>query len=440
MNKILTSLLILTILSLLALSFFIPKWTDYYLYSSQLESKEMFRWLWNGYLTWDGRFMTIYAIIQCLIIKYLPHYQIILIYTITFIATSAILCQILFGSINARKLIVILLSLFYGFYSHISETVFWAVGGIYTLHLISALLFMYLIEKIGKQPYQNSFNNPYIIFFLSLIVGTSTHNLVPALLLYSIHTFAMSLSISLKKSKKQRELLIIAFSGMLLGLIWIIVAPGNFLRSSGLSNVNIDVVYLLKLFIGINLRFLKYSIIIIVSAFISALLLTSSKNQTSFRDFLKNNYIWLLMAGATVIPFVFVPSEASLRTTIFFMTFIYIFVFQLSQWMLIRLQINISEWSKDMVIAMIAIIHLSMIPFHYKDGFIAIKERQRIESEIISQKSRNVEIIKIEQPEIDIKSFTINYNKYRITNDPNHWINQQLSSYYNVKSIINISD
>lgn len=440
MNRIFNILLILTISSILFLSFCVPKWTDYYLYYGQLESKQIFSWLWNGYLGWDGRFMTFYAYAQSLFIKHLPHYLIIIIYTIIFITTAAILSQILFNKINTRIFILVLLSMFYGFYPHISETVLWAVGGIYSLHLLSALLFIFWVEKINNQQSQNLFNNPYIVFILSLIIGASTHNLTPALLLFNLHALIFSISTGLKQSTKQRQLLIITFSGIVIGLSWIIVAPGNFVRSSNLSNINIDVYYLLKLFVGINLRFLKYSIAIILSAFITALLLTTSNKQTTFINFLKNNYIWALMAGSTVIPFVFVPHEASLRTTIFFMIFIYIFVFQLSKWILIQLQVDISGKTKDLILAMIAVLHLSIIPFHYKDGLTAIKERQRIENEIIKQKKQNIKIIKIEQPEIDIKSFTINYNKYRITNNPNHWINQQQSYYYKVESIINISN
>lgn len=424
-------------LSILSLSLFIPEWTDYFGFSAALKENKITDYLWNGYLKWDGRFLSLSALIQCFLVLYFPHVIIVLFYSALFLINGLLIGKILDIQIKGEKRILlhilIIISLFYGFYSHISETVFWAVGGVYTLHLFFGLILILYLKYGSKQFVKYDLG---IVVLLSLISGSTSQNFSPALIIY----LAYFLIFIPRESDKNRYWF--ALGGLLAGLSIISLAPGNFIRANGNeSNFNLDVIWLMKLFVGITLRYLKFSLVLIAFAIFSALLMAGRMTYTaeSFKKHLKADFVWFLMALATVAPMVFVPSETSLRTSIFFMAFLYVFVFKMSSWFFVHNKFFLGNKLIFCILICLVVTHFYMMSIEYRDGSTAQSARKSLVEDIISQKQQGQDTIVIFQPALPMKAFTINYNKYRITSNSNNWINKQHSSYYGLTAIVNSS-
>src|SRR3989338_9469412 len=144
---------ILVIVSIIGIALFTwPKADDISLLL-QMNEKGFFAHIVKSYLYWDGRIISL-GIIQNLFLKYLPVEIINTIWASCLVLTAfASLKIFLYASkIKTRFALsdyivgtAIISGIFwYGFKSHISDTVYWATGGVYVMALLFAVFWLYL--------------------------------------------------------------------------------------------------------------------------------------------------------------------------------------------------------------------------------------------------------------------------------------------------------
>ncbi|MBK9223674.1 MAG: hypothetical protein IPO23_01675 [Flavobacterium sp.] len=131
-------------ISILFLSVNTFYWADDYSFILNVNKNGLLSNCILGYYNWDGRFLTLGALIQGFIIQNFAIEFVTLFWSILFLGSGFLMYKIIsdevkLENIEAKNQILIgaILSiiLWLGSYSHISETIYWATGGVYTFNL-----------------------------------------------------------------------------------------------------------------------------------------------------------------------------------------------------------------------------------------------------------------------------------------------------------------
>ncbi len=438
--KIFYIILVISIISLNAFTFF---WLDDFgnLLRLRKENWSVFQSMLHYYFNWDGRNISLAGFWKFFTIKYFPVEIITTIYTIFFIFNNWLIYKIcyLHTSFNDAKnkyfiLIYLTLITFYGFYYHISETVFWAGGGFYILSSTLGLLWLYyhfLIVKKAKKTYYH-----YLLYiFLSLITGSLSHNLSCGLIFFSLGNYFIN---------KNKDVLFyfLGLLGLMLGTLIISLAPGNFIRAAhGENSFSFNIYTIISDFIAINKYYIiisKYLIVgIILLYFIY--LLTSRINLNLNQIFKKIKIIifnilpYLLALIGTILPFLFLRGFNPPRASIFFQYFL-ILIFISILGLINKLQIfNFKKIIQKKIIfitILILLIHTLFIGYLLKEGY-RLKEQIKLRENLsIENKGKSLEFKKAEYNNL---AFT--YRFIDLSDDTSYWSNKMYAKYYNLKSV-----
>ena len=179
----------------------------------------------------------------------------------------------------------------------------------------------------------------FILF--SFVTSGLTYNLSVALITLSI---IFLITDFLQKTNKNLIFNVFIIIGLISGLMFIILAPGNFIRISTSENStynNFSIFNLIKNYLYVFAKYIFRSGIAILLSFMTALafgyLLFSKskmkknkfslpKTKLQFAIFLQN-YKWLFAALSTIFPFITIPHSSAKRTIVFFMYFLILFIF-----------------------------------------------------------------------------------------------------------------
>lgn len=408
-------------------------WADDYAILNELKEFGVFKRCLNGYLTWDGRYLTPASFIQGYLLNYLPIQLITLIWTCLFLASGFLLVKILenenlmFFKEKSHKLLFylfVILAFWFSSSKHLSQTVFWATGGVYTFNLFIGALWLYLFTIKNK-----SKQNLIFLVLISVLTALTTQNLILTLLIFLII-----------KSFSKEGLFIntLLFIILLSGLLFLNFAPGNKLRVNEIdSNLidNINGITLFKNLALVTFQYLKHSIflfltLLIVIAFFNKNINLKQyfflpKNKKQFITLLQQN-IYLIVAISTIIPFILIPSLASERTSIYFVFFFILYIFKI-----------LSDSNIEIFNNRNAIKHLSFVlilTVFYSYNFILgfqLKNKLTDRATVLKEATEKTVTIKL----IDKNEMPTLF-RFREIKDQNDWVLSEIRKHFNCKEIL----
>ena len=440
--KILGVILILSI-SLLTINTFYS--SDDYGFMYNVDKYGVLKYCIDGYFNWDGRFLSLGAFVQCNLIKYLPVEFITFIWSTCFLVSGYIMFKIvcferkiIFQNKKHLSIFALLLisTLWVLSIKHISETIYWATGGVYSLQLFLGAIWTYLYVYFEKK--QINFVTKVLFLTFSIIQGASTQNLA-----FPLMTLVFIGILANLEEKTNLSFKILIFIALFFGLAFISFAPGNSLRmlATGLKPINkIGILELFEnLFKVIKTFGIRSVIVIILLIFIALYLkkvnIKSFKFYSNKISFIENlvKFKWLLVAISSFFPFVFAPAYLGHRTTIYFIFFLQLF---LVDFIVSKNNNQFKVLSKNYLksIALFFILVLLFVGYNFYKGF-QLKSQITERTEILKRSNGKVISIKI----IDPKYFSpcYRFSDYPLDDLKNEsFIINTQQEYFGIKKII----
>lgn len=346
-ENILVFLAFSTIIMILLLCINTFYWADDYAFINDLRQYGIFQRCIDGYFNWDGRFFTLPSFCQSFFLLNFPIQIITFIWSLCFLISGFIAFFIINEEININKLskkcrfffiILIAIILWLGSYKHTFETIYWATGGYYSLVLLFGSFWILCFLKFQNNQFSRMSKVLFLIF--SVIVGASTQNLSIALILLVLITIFVDFK---ENQKTNISFNILVSFAVLLGLIFIVIAPGNWVRLHEVNNLgkpDFSILNLIKNYFVILIRYCYHSLVLVFIGVFGGISIgfVMFQNQVLNVNFIKKinfkfnflilikNFKWLILALSTIFPFVFIPNIVSARTEIYFEFFLLIFI------------------------------------------------------------------------------------------------------------------
>ncbi len=435
-------------------------WADDFQFINDIRTRGIIDHCINGYMKWDGRFLSLGAIIQSFNIYYLPVEWANTIWCTFFILSCYIAAKIILKELNytitfpSLYAIVTLISiiLWIGFNRHISETVYWATGGFYSVNLFMGSVWYWWLSRI-REDKSNSTSNVLFILY-SIVVGGSTQNLTIALLALLTIFIANDL---LTNNKEKMLFLCFTIVAMAVGFIFISIAPGNSLRiQTDPEAFNLHPINLFNNYINVLLRYLTIGNILILLTVVTGfiipffinihrsynynLVIKLPHSKKSLARFF-NNIKWLIAALSTILPFILLAGFSADRTSIFFMYFLTLFIV-----------INIAK-----VVKLVFPDHTNKSPHYFSNLFVFfgsylliiilfyslaiknIKQGIYLKKQIILRenfiKNSNTDIVYVHPIDTDNITFCYKFRELVKEGERLHWINRSTAEYFGVKKV-----
>lgn len=480
MNKKLNNLIyictviisVFVIVSIISIGIFTWPKADDFSSLNQINKIGIIQHIIKVYNEWDGRVFV--GVIHAILIKYLPVEIINSIWACCLVLTSFVSLKIfLYLSRINRKIkisdhiigtAIFSSILWYGFKSHISDTVYWATGGVYILAFLFAVIWLYLwITKFSFERTIRSLHK--ILFYLfTIYIGALTQNLSCAVLAYMGVEMIKAI---LKKDTIVMKRTLLTILLLITGLLAIVLAPGNFIRSAygpksfimnfsviGMNYIKTSVYFtwwsltlFMLLFISVPLIIiflicsthyeLKKKIVIKLKQEYSISLDTATIRQVMTK--ILTLFQFLFAAFASVLPFALLPDFINTRTSIYFMGFIFFWTyfeivpFSLRHIMRQTVHKTTSPSHRPyMLIIIFLLCTLSVVSTHIVNLSRIKKEVIRREKIIETYSNKNVDVVTYP---IDKTKLPFSYTFSDIASDKDNWINQAVAATYKVKSI-----
>lgn len=463
LSSILIFAVTLAMISILFLSVNTFYWADDYSFILNVNKNGLLSNCILGYYNWDGRFLTLGALIQGFIIQNFAIEFVTLFWSILFLGSGFLMYKIIsdevkLENIEAKNQILIgaILSiiLWLGSYSHISETIYWATGGVYTFNLFLGIIWIIIFNKIQTHEISLFQKSLYLIF--TFIVGASTQNLAIALLTLILLTLAIDF---LSQTKKKIYFNILVFVILTSGLIFIIIAPGNFVRITKTSHGHFDFsfIWFVKNYYMVLVRYIKLIFPLMVLSLMGVIgslfiLFPKKSLQLNKNRFVNNNrlrliylltnYKWLIVALSTITPFVVSKNLASPRTAIYFMCFIVIFFFTVifkfyrlnSEQSIDESKYKMKKKISFLLFLLIIVSSLSFTRYNFKKGLLLKEAIVNRERKLLGAKNK---IVEIELIDPSLSSYCYKFTDMSLVNsDKYNWIRESQEHYFGVKKII----
>lgn len=431
---------------------------DDYVFMNELNDKGIFENCIEGYYKWDGRFLTTGAFLQAFCLKYIQVEYITLLWSFCFLSSGIIIFYIIIEELNIKVLnfkskvlmsILTCVTLWISSYTHISETIYWATGGVYSFDLILGAIWLLFYLRLKK----NEIKKQHFILFVlfSIIVGDSTQNLSIGLITLVI----IDLVLIFLTDKKGNYLFSVALLfSLIIGISIILFAPGNFARLNSIPELKeqITLFSIIKGFIWVLLSYLKRSFVLLFIGILSAftihfIVYPNYSYLHKFRFYIPNtkeklvcfltDFKWLIVALSTITPFIIMPIMASHRTTIYFIYFFEIFL------IIYLLKTNKSKQTNHKNRSYLAIYLFLFIfctvsvfaIFNLKKGNILKQEISKREELLKNSRGKIVEI-KLINPSLQSTCYNFGDFKVSDTNNDSDFIKNGQEKYFKIKKII----
>ncbi len=411
-DKILLGLAVLCLVMILTLSMnaFLNGGDDYYLMNDC--KNNILNHCIANYLEFDGRCLTLGAFLQAFSLLNFQIEVIIFMWSLCFMGSGLLILSIInfdleiSFTISEKYIFTILFALIFwiGSHKHLAETIYWATGGIYSFWLFMAAIWIYFYLQLQK----NNFNSIQKIVFLfySILTAASTQNLTIGLITLVIIYCILNYLSEKKSSNKLNYIILIS---LIIGLLFIVLAPGNFFRMQGVNNSEIadkTILYFLKYNLKNIIRYIYWSFLLLILSitfggvlfvyfnpnfnfkFERLSLNLKIKNKQFWVIFLENTK-WFWITASTLTPFIIIPAVVSPRTAIYFMFFLTIFcvsaTFNILKHYFIKtnnvIQANTNYNKCNLLILLLLISILTFTIYNLNEGFKlkkAITEREHI--------------------------------------------------------------
>lgn len=460
------SLALLALMSIVSLGFFTWRWADDYSFFVAISQTSVFEHIVHGYLTWDGRFLSLAVLLQTLFIRYLPVEYANVFWASCLVLSALLIAEILrvelplFDFRGTRIIFTALFSvlLWHGMRSHISETVYWATGGVYVFASMMGLMWSLSMLKLSKERAPIFSRNKLavgVFFVFGILAGTGAQTLSVALFVFGVLLLIARTARDRTRDKTWWTMVGGTF-GFLIGSVIVIIAPGNFARAQhGAQSFDISALSLFLNFARVLKHYLVLSVPLVLLAVISALLalcilsLNNSRHNlvvTSYQEARSSGWIewlerskWGVAALATIGPLILVPDFLSARTSIFFMILLAVFVLVsvgqhagriLSSVIILRTQgSTIIAYG---ALVLLFAVHIAIVSGQIKQAS-DIKAQITIRSQGLRAAANKGTDAVVERIDPASAPFSLRFND--ISEDSNHWINQGVAQYYGLKSI-----
>lgn len=450
----------LVLISIISICLFTWPKADDFSSLNQINKLGIFHHVIKNYTGWDGRAINL-GVIQAFLIKYFPVEIVNFIWVICFVLTALVSLKIfLYLSKIDLKLkksdyligtAIISSVLWYGFKNHLAETVYWAIGGIYILAFLFAVIWLYLwLEKFSFNLKINRLKT-LLFYVFTIYVGALTENLSFAILAY---VGVEMIKAILEKDKKRAKKILLIIVLLMVGLLIIALAPGNFVRSTyGQGSFIIDFSVLAYNYLRISISSIRVALPLFILILLSTPLIIIFSIYSSKREFKKkllvelkfpiivflNLFQYLFAAFASILPFIFVPDFVAPRTSIYFMGFIFFWTYFEIVPIILK---NTTQTVKNETLRRHNRYYIFITVFLFCIFTIVISHiinLNRIKKEVLkreaiiktySNKNANV----VTYP-IDETNLPFSYTFSDITEDKNNWINLAVAETYKLKSI-----
>lgn len=414
---------------ILSINLFTFYWADDYGLINDLNKTNIIDFLVIGYFDWDGRFLTIAGFAQSILLKYTQIEWITFTWNVFFLASSFLIFPIISKKIqlNLSKNKFLFYTLFFGLffwlssYSFLAQTVYWGTGGAYSLNLFIGSVWLYFYFSLTNQ---NDIKNKNAILFyvFSFFAGATTQNLSIPLIVITIFTLIYS-------KKIKFNALSIFF--LLLGIVFLLIAPGNFVRmqhipQSGLNSFN----NLIKNIFDVYYIFSKRSLFLIVLLICSIIFSYIKLKKSTIKI---ENFIFLIACLSSALPFFIIPI-ASERTTIYFCYFLLLFIGNL---FFINPEAIKNVFSqikfKALMILFLFILNIFIV-YNLKNGYQLKKEI--VKRELILSKNKFKKVVYINEINPKLKTYCFNFYDLIVGSEGNnHFINNSVEDNYNIEKI-----
>jgi len=403
-------------------------WSDQFSFSSSLEKQGVFNFLWKMYMGWDGRHLTPSGITQAIFIKYSNSPITTFIWVICFISSFYILSKIYIKMHFVIITAILSTSFLIIFQSHLFQTLYWSVGGIYMMMLLFGVLWLYY--------YKNGKGNVYVLYILSFLAGATSQNL--SISLIALVSIDQLINYRNREMIDYKQLIVLGF--LILGTLYITFAPGN---TSRVNMVDEEWTILSKLLMMLNIYkngLLLTKPIYFIAPIIG--LITYKLKKQSEND-LEEAIKYIIIGFASLAPFIMLPAVNSeeARITIFFQIFIFLGILHFS-WYVIKAidskyniynqRIRLINFITSTLQLMILGFSLTLLTMNFQKG-MEIKKQYLKREEII--KSTNDKQIVIEGISFKGNRSTFMHYFYDITEDTSNSFNRMAATYYNLESI-----
>jgi len=458
------------LVSVIFLGFFTWASADDYGISTSINGLGIIQHVLYHYNNWDGRAISL-GVIQAIFLKYLTVPIINAIWASCLVLSSLFIYKIirlylrlptkdLKSSTKISLVALISATLWFGMKYHIAQTVYWATGGVYIYAFLLSLIWLYIFVKTTEFKTFLSVRQQLLYVLFSIYIGALSFNLSCSIIAF----LGIEILICLIKNKSQErpgkiKWLLLLFASIIVGALIIIVAPGNLIRAThGNSSFVLSLPRITYNFIRMTYYYVRWSIPLIVMLVISTpfmITIIADDVKSLFakrihfectiifnKEFLLITLRFIqypLAAIASIIPFLALPDFMAVRTSIYFMEF-------LTVWLLIKIipkLINLflskkssNKTFKPVIFSPYVIIFLAFFQYLIITHMISLNNAKhevlKREKYIQTFSNQNIDVV---VGKISTK-LPFSFQFYTdISDDRSNWINISIANHYKIKSI-----
>lgn len=443
LKKINLYLLFLCVLSIISLSFNAFYKADDYGFMNGINKDGVLGSCLRGYFEWDGRFLTIGAIIQTFSLSYFNVKVVVFFWSICYLLSGYLLSTIFQYENDLKNKFSLPVSLFATIVFWLvsmpilKEVVFWGTGGVYALDLFLAVIWVILYLKLHSNASKKIEFIGFIIFTF-LVAGLSQNLSLPLL------TFVMLNIIKDYLLKREYKYNFIILVSILLGLAFIQLAPGNIIRLKALDTESFDLSFLkiLANFLEVTIMHIKVLKLLFVLVTITNsiyLILNFSEFKNHFLNFnfkktvlyFIDYFKWFILSISSMATFVVIPKLVSVRTMIFFVFFMSLFIFEVSYKIYNKINMEKKALSLEIIVFIVSCIMITVnINYFIKGKKLnkLVSEREQI---LINGKNKTVKV-KLIDTKYNNKIYS--YEDYIYPEQEQYiWVKRCQEEYYNTK-------
>jgi hypothetical protein len=369
-------------------------------------------------------------------IKYLNAPMAIIIYLIAFVFCCFFIWKKILYDLDIKikkwnvNFFLFTIMLLCGLWVVYKDVLFWLTGGAYMLMLLQGIFLtnicLNLIDTTETKPVKKI----YIVFsfVLIFILSLNTQNLMIAIMVFNlIYIF--------QKKKNIFNNLILIILPIILGMIFVSMAPGNFIRiNKEQPDLNLSIMHILSNAISIYAKFLVQAKTIIIAALLFGFYIFyfQIQKRNSLLFYLKRISLFTFLSLLSLSPFIFVPVLARIR--VFFVALVFLFI------AVVYLAICISGYLKvvyfkHIVAASILFFLLFAIKFMYVQDKLLYNfaKEVKIRADYLESKRGSNEIVTYKRLIIPDSLYIIRWADYKNYGD---W--DKVKEYYNLKDYIEL--
>lgn len=431
------------ILSLLMIGLALSYWpnADDFCFRSRVQTDSLTNYLIQYYHSWSGRVFTLG--ILGIFIELLPLMQSNIISSLFVLLYLYSLYQLV-GYI--RKYIPVdwttglLITFFLGWFglrAIIGEIVYWPTGA--ATYLVPFVLGLWWMREFDQDLEKNETTTPKMIgwFLVSIVVGNGIEVLSPILCAYGGLLFILNYK---KLSKSVNTQLVLKLLGIVLGTLFLVLAPGNAERAKSFpQGITFDVISLLTNLLKVSWVFFSFTktmlmYVVITTLFMIVLAPDLNSDDKKLR---KTSLLLFIVSLASLVPMATVDLRFSTRrTTFYFATTLSLsllfWLYSHREFIKSKLKFLNNLKIRNLVLLILLVAPATSLVLDIKQAYPMRQKFSERHAFLNIQTKHSDEIFMLEtMGEKAPKSLFYE----EITHDENHWVNACIAHYYKLKFI-----